>query len=96
MGDTKDEEKENGKVEQMQELLIPSYVLTQGTSPDHEIPETPKYPLLVFVNSKSGGQLGGAMLNSFRDLLNPKQVRVLRYFVAVCVWEGLGTQLYFQ
>lgn len=33
-------------------------------------------PLLVFVNSTSGGQLGTALLDDFRSWLNPLQVRL--------------------
>lgn len=55
-------------------FYIPSYVL----SPDSDAPALtiapPESPVLVFVNSKSGGQLGGELLLTYKSLLNEKQV----------------------
>ncbi|KAF3590701.1 hypothetical protein DY000_02027447 [Brassica cretica] len=55
-------------------FYIPSYVL----SPEAEavaVPSTPpESPILVFINSKSGGQLGGELILTYRSLLNDKQV----------------------
>ena len=76
MADIKEEDvRKHNKREKMEEMCIPNYILERGSIPDNsESVATPASPILVFVNSKSGGQLGGAILKSFRDLLNPKQV----------------------
>ncbi len=37
--------------------------------------EAPPCPLLVFVNSKSGGRLGPALTQHLSDLISPNQVR---------------------
>lgn len=52
---------------------IPDYILL----PESEIEEgcdVPECPLIVFINSKSGGQLGGELLVTCRSLLNRNQV----------------------
>lgn len=61
---------------------IPSYVL-DPESKDQCVPFEPKCPVLVFINSKSGGQLGGNLLITFRSILNRKQVKSANtYFVS--------------
>lgn len=60
-------------VEILKEYYIPDYVLL----PDSEIEQqfdVPECPLIVFINSKSGGQLGGDLLLTCRSLLNKNQV----------------------
>lgn len=57
------------------DMRLPDYILDyEGTPGKDEIPAVPKSPMIVFVNSKSGGQLGSLIIKSFRELLNPKQV----------------------
>ncbi|KAK7257479.1 hypothetical protein RIF29_31492 [Crotalaria pallida] len=57
---------------------IPDYILVPEHSKVDDNFEVdryvPKSPVLVFVNSKSGGQLGGDLLTTYRALLNQKQV----------------------
>ncbi|KAF5175452.1 Diacylglycerol kinase, partial [Thalictrum thalictroides] len=55
------------------EFYIPQYILL-GNSEVETVYHTPKCPVLVFINSKSGGQLGGQLLITFRDVLNENQV----------------------
>ncbi|KAG9139040.1 hypothetical protein Leryth_022556 [Lithospermum erythrorhizon] len=57
----------------LKEYYIPDYIIL----PDLEIEkldETPTSPVIVFINSKSGGQLGGELLVTYRSLLNKSQV----------------------
>lgn len=57
------------------QFYIPDYILI----PDLEVQvlaEEPKYPVLVFINSKSGGQLGGELIKTYRQLLNKLQVLI--------------------
>ncbi|KAJ4763584.1 Diacylglycerol kinase [Rhynchospora pubera] len=69
-------EKENNgdqTYEVCKEFYIPDYILI----PDSEVQvlaKEPDFPVLVFINSKSGGQLGGDLIKTYRQLLNKLQV----------------------
>ncbi|KAI5057771.1 hypothetical protein GOP47_0027786 [Adiantum capillus-veneris] len=58
-------------------MRIPDYIFDPEPDPDttleHE-KRVPSYPVLAFINSKSGGQLGSELLKSYRVLLSTKQV----------------------
>jgi diacylglycerol kinase (ATP) len=60
----------------LKNFWIPNHVLVPDSKVDDgEIDgDGPKCPVLVFVNSKSGGQLGGELLKTYRSLLKEKQV----------------------
>ncbi|KAJ4847880.1 Diacylglycerol kinase 5 [Turnera subulata] len=65
------------KSQLLKEFYIPTYFLV----PDGDeasgivVPESPpQCPVLVFINSKSGGQLGGDLLTTYCSLLNENQV----------------------
>jgi diacylglycerol kinase (ATP) len=52
---------------------IPDYIL----KPDAEqviIDNAPCCPVVVFINSRSGGQLGSGLIKTYRELLNEAQV----------------------
>lgn len=56
-----------------EDFQIPTYIL----KPESEVvtaSNVPACPVIVFINSKSGGQLGGNLLVTFRSLLNENQV----------------------
>lgn len=56
---------------------IPDYILVPESNVekfDESDLVVPNCPVLVFVNSKSGGLLGGHLLLTYRTLLNEKQV----------------------
>ncbi|MBA0563147.1 hypothetical protein Golob_008146 [Gossypium lobatum] len=57
----------------LKEFYIPTYIFS-GETNISDVPDAPKYPVLVFINSKSGGQLGGDLLVTYRTLLNERQV----------------------
>lgn len=54
-------------------FLIPDYILRPEAEVE-SVPYVPNCPVLVFINSKSGGQLGGSLLSTYRSLLKEKQV----------------------
>lgn len=58
----------------IKKFYIPSYIL-EPESKDQCVPFEPICPVLVFINSKSGGQLGGNLLITYRSILNEKQVK---------------------
>lgn len=55
------------------DMRIPDYVFEE-VNPHAPGLKAPRCPVLVFINSKSGGQLGSELLKSYRLLLSPKQV----------------------
>ncbi|XP_039040982.1 diacylglycerol kinase 5-like [Hibiscus syriacus] len=55
------------------EYYIPNYILVPGSKIKRP-PWVPSCPVLVFINSKSGGQLGGNLLSTYRSVLNANQV----------------------
>lgn len=65
---------DNSKSESiLKDFYIPNYILL----PESEFGSAshiPASPVLVFVNSKSGGHLGGELLGTYRALLNKNQV----------------------
>lgn len=78
MGDLKEEKRRDrahGSSRKYEMMRIPDYILDRQSAPgDFDTSTPPETPIVVFVNSKSGGQLGGAIIQSFRIILNPKQV----------------------
>lgn len=66
----------NSKGNLEREFYIPTYILAPDASQseDLQLPDVPTCPVLVFINSKSGGQLGGDLLHTYRSLLNKYQV----------------------
>ncbi|XP_047338450.1 diacylglycerol kinase 5-like [Impatiens glandulifera] len=57
----------------LKNFYIPDYILLSDREKD-TVFEAPACPVLVFINSKSGGQLGGNLLGTYRSLLNENQV----------------------
>lgn len=63
----------------LREFCISNYILDDNFEPETSV-SPPECPVVVFVNSKSGGQLGGDLLQTYRSLLNEKQVTILVMF----------------
>ncbi|KAE8125719.1 hypothetical protein FH972_020493 [Carpinus fangiana] len=57
----------------MKEFYIPNYILVPGSEVKNAS-HIPSCPVIVFINSKSGGQLGTELLVTYRALLNENQV----------------------
>ncbi|XP_024024890.1 diacylglycerol kinase 5 isoform X2 [Morus notabilis] len=57
----------------LKDFYIPDYLLLPGSEPP-DARDIPECPVIVFINSKSGGQLGGELLVTYRSLLNKNQV----------------------
>ncbi|CAL8139901.1 unnamed protein product [Prunus armeniaca] len=57
----------------LKNFKIPKYVLVPKSECEN-VPDVPECPVLVFINSRSGGQLGGDLLVTYRSLLNETQV----------------------
>jgi hypothetical protein len=58
------------------DYYIPDYIL----KPDSEqiiLDNAPCCPVVVFINSRSGGQLGSSLIKTYRELLNEAQVKRL-------------------
>ncbi|KAB5530174.1 hypothetical protein DKX38_020255 [Salix brachista] len=59
----------------LKEFYIPNYILVPESKPDSTPPpQLPQCPVLVFINSKSGGQLGADLFKTYSALLNENQV----------------------
>lgn len=69
-------EKYNNLSDFLKKFYVPSYVLSPEAEPVVVPGGPPDNPIIVFINSKSGGQLGGELLITYRTLLNEKQVYI--------------------
>ncbi|KAK4484368.1 hypothetical protein RD792_006946 [Penstemon davidsonii] len=63
--------------EMLKEYYIPDYILLPESEKKQGC-RVPVCPVIVFINTKSGGQLGGELLLTYRRLLNENQVFDLR------------------
>ena len=71
------------------DFKIRNYILSPASQVENleTNQDQPKCPVLVFVNPKSGGQLGGDLLKTYRSLLNENQVS-LEMEVYYCNFKG--------
>ncbi|GAB2285329.1 hypothetical protein Dimus_019783 [Dionaea muscipula] len=56
----------------LKEFYFPDYILAPDSKPE-DVHEVPTCLVVVFMNSKSGGQLGGELLVTYRSFLNNNQ-----------------------
>lgn len=57
----------------LRDFHIPDYILVPG-SKVRDASRVPSCPVMVFINTKSGGQQGGELLKTYKALLNKNQV----------------------
>lgn len=62
------------ETELISEMRIPDYYLRSDIEAVVDISKAPTCPVIVFINSRSGGQLGVHMLTTYRTLLNHLQI----------------------
>lgn len=73
----------------LREFCIPDYILVSG-SERRNVSHVPACPVIVFINSKSGGQLGGELLVSYSTLLNKNQVNCFFLFCLLFFFFSRG------
>lgn len=75
----------------LKDYYVPDFLLVPGSvSGAADKTPVPDCPVVVFINSKSGGQLGGELLITYRSLLNPNQVllvHAVRLLDMKCFWS---------
>ncbi|XP_019449125.1 PREDICTED: diacylglycerol kinase 5-like [Lupinus angustifolius] len=64
---------DDNSIRTLKEFYIPDYILVPGAKID-SVSHIPACPVIVFINGKSGGQLGGELLVTYSSLLNKNQV----------------------
>jgi diacylglycerol kinase (ATP) len=64
---------DGNSIRTLKEFSIPDYILLPGAE-IRGVYHLPACPVIVFINSKSGGQLGGELLVTYSSLLNKNQV----------------------
>lgn len=69
----------------VKEFYIPTYIFVPESPVEHAS-QIPTCPVIVFVNTKSGGQLGRELIATYRKLLNHAQVDTVFFFANILVW----------
>ncbi|XP_028074965.1 diacylglycerol kinase 5-like isoform X3 [Camellia sinensis] len=82
----------NPEFDNLKKFYIPNYILVLGSEGEC-LPDVPECPVLVFINSKSGGQLGGDLFITYSSLLNKNQVVDLLEEAPVAVLHRLYLNL---
>ncbi|KAL2474218.1 Diacylglycerol kinase [Forsythia ovata] len=71
----------------IKQFCMPNYILVSDLEADH-LPDLPECPILVFVNSRSGDQLGADLLITYRFILNKNQVKAVKPRMEIAVSEA--------
>lgn len=58
-----------------------------------EVIQAPTCPILVFINSRSGGRLGPELMEHFQELISPEQVSCLEAHFASTLLHGMLLKL---
>lgn len=83
------------EMDYFKEFLIPDYIFDLHPAKKSDF-YFPKCPVVVFINSKSGGQQGTALLETYRRLLNKSQVLLAFLFgVTYSLHMNLGLIFFF-
>lgn len=82
-------EKDVEKNNMVKEFYIPTYIFVPESPVEHAS-QIPTCPVIVFVNTKSGGQLGRELIATYRKLLNHAQVDTVFFFLQIYLF---GTTL---
>lgn len=67
----------------LRNFRVPAHILLPDSKVDTTTAESPICPVLVFINPKSGGQLGADLLITCRTLLNEGQVDL--HYKVLCI-----------
>lgn len=85
----------NSESDFLKKFYIPTYIFIDETKIS-DVPDAPEFPVLVFINSKSGGQLGGDLLKTYKTVLNEHQVLLVFYVACLdsCFDADLGLTIF--
>jgi hypothetical protein len=73
----------------MKEFRIPTYIFIPESPVEHLFQsQIPSCPVIVFINTKSGGQLGHKLIITYRKLLNHAQVDPVYLCKYTCEFIG--------
>jgi hypothetical protein len=68
----------------LKEFYISTYVFMPEFSVE-QVPQIPSYPMIVFINTKGGGQLGHDLVVTYRKLLNHARVHIFKVTRYTCL-----------
>jgi hypothetical protein len=77
----------------LKEFYIPTYIFMPESSVE-QVSQIPSCPVIVFINTRSGGQLGHDLIVTYRKLLNHAQVHIFevtRYTCSVLQYTCIFT-----
>jgi diacylglycerol kinase (ATP) len=77
----------------LKEFCIPTYIFIPESPVEHAS-QIPSCPVIVFINTKSGGQLGHRLIVTYRKLLNHAQVDPIYLCKYACKFIGSLAYLY--
>jgi hypothetical protein len=77
----------------LKEFYIPTYIFMPESSVE-QVPQIPSCPVIVFINTKSGGQLGHDLIVSYRKLLNHAQVHTFKVTIYILVHYSAPLHFY--
>ena len=67
----------------LKEFYVPTYIFMPESSVE-QVSHIPSCPVIVFINTSSGGQLGSDLIVTYRKLLNHAQVYIFKVSRYAC------------